>query len=65
MKTVKFLNWLLLKCGSEFILARLDDVFDLANRAEAYANHIHSTLESGQVAYYDPRSQTVEIARKH
>ena len=65
MKMIKFLNWALLKCGSEFILARLDDVFDLANRAEAYANHIHSTLEHDQVAFYNPQSQTVEIARKH
>lgn len=65
MKTIKFLNWVLLKCGSTIILARLEDVFDLANRAEAYANYIQSSLEDGHVAFYNAQSQTVEIVRKH
>jgi hypothetical protein len=59
------INQILLKCGSKYVVAPLEDTLSLIIRCDAYAKYIVSTLEPGQVVYYNQETCQVEVGVKH
>jgi hypothetical protein len=62
---IAFINQLLIKCGSNYVVAPLEDTLALIIRCDAYAKYITSTLEDGHVAFYNEKTHQVEVGVKH
>jgi hypothetical protein len=62
---IPFVNKLFLKFGINCCLVPLDETMKLIIRCDAYADYITSTLESGQIAYYNENTNRVEVGMKH
>jgi hypothetical protein len=62
---IALINQVLLKLGSNYVVAPLEDTLALIIRCDAYAKYITSTLEDGQVAFYNQETHQVEVGVKH